>query len=57
MYWYRSLNLLVTEERYRALFYMPPYTFIRNLLYVLVQIANKMGLQKQLFDSVMPSCG
>jgi hypothetical protein len=25
---------------------MPLYTFIRNLLNVLVQIANQMGLQK-----------
>jgi hypothetical protein len=41
-----ALNLLVTEERYWALFYMPPYTFEHNLLNVLVQIANKMGLQK-----------
>jgi hypothetical protein len=37
---------LVTEERYWALFYMPLYTFIHSLLNVLVQIANKMGLQK-----------
>jgi hypothetical protein len=37
---------LVTEERYWALFYMPLYTFIHNLLNVLVQIANKMGIQK-----------
>jgi hypothetical protein len=39
---------LVTEECYRALFYISLYTFIHNLLNVLVQIANKMGLQKNL---------
>jgi hypothetical protein len=43
-----ALNLLVTEERYWALFYMPLYTFIHNLLNVLVQIANKMGFKKKL---------
>jgi hypothetical protein len=43
-----ALNLLVTEERCWALFYMSMYTFIHNLLNVLVQIANKMGLQKNL---------
>jgi hypothetical protein len=42
-----ALNLLVPEERYWALFYMPLYTFLHNLLNVLVQIANKMGLQKK----------
>jgi hypothetical protein len=41
-----ALNLLVTEERYWALFYMPLYTFLHNLLDVLVQIANKTGLRK-----------
>jgi hypothetical protein len=42
---------LVTEERYWTLFYMPLYTFIHNLLNVLVQIANKtnkMGFQKEI---------
>jgi hypothetical protein len=34
--------------RYRALFYTPLYTFLHNLLNVLVQIANKMGTQKSL---------
>jgi hypothetical protein len=34
------LNLLFTEERYWALFYMPLYTFLHNLLNVLVEIAN-----------------
>jgi hypothetical protein len=42
-----ALNPSVTEERYRALFHMPLYTSIHNLLDVLVQIANKMGLQKK----------
>jgi hypothetical protein len=41
------MNLLVTEERYWALFYMPLYTFLHSLLNVLVQIANKMGLQNE----------
>jgi hypothetical protein len=31
---------LVTEERYRALFYMPLYTFIHNLLNVLEQMVK-----------------
>jgi hypothetical protein len=31
-----ALNLLVTEESYWALFYMPLYTFIHNLLNALV---------------------
>jgi hypothetical protein len=39
------LNLFA-EERYLTLFYMPLYTFLHNLLNVLVQIANKMGLGK-----------
>jgi hypothetical protein len=41
-----ALNLLVTKERYWALFYMPMYTFLHKSLNVLVQIADKMGLQK-----------
>jgi hypothetical protein len=41
-----ALSPLVTEERYWALFYMPLCTFIQNLLNVLVQIASKMGVQK-----------
>jgi hypothetical protein len=39
------LNVSVTEKRYWALFYMPLYRFLHNLLHVLVQIANKMWLQ------------
>jgi hypothetical protein len=39
------MNLLVTEERYWALFYMQLYTFLHNLLNVLAQIANNMGLK------------
>jgi hypothetical protein len=34
------------EERYWALFYMPLYTFLHNLLNVPVQTANGIGLQK-----------
>jgi hypothetical protein len=50
-----ALNLLVTEERYWALFYMSMYTFIHSMLNVLVQIANKMGLQKlSLYCSCAP---
>jgi hypothetical protein len=41
-----TLNLLVTEERYWALFYMPLHKLVHNVIIVLVQIANKMGLQK-----------
>jgi hypothetical protein len=41
---------LVTEERYRTPFYMPLYTFIHNLLNVLVQTANTMGLKKSFFS-------
>jgi hypothetical protein len=40
-----ALHLLVTEERYWALFYMPLYTLLHNLLNVLVQIENNMGLE------------
>jgi hypothetical protein len=43
-----ALNLLVTEECYWALLYMPLYTFLHNLLNVLIQIANKMGLQEKI---------
>jgi hypothetical protein len=40
-----ALNLLVTEERYWALFYMPLFTYFYTIFFnVLVQIANKMGL-------------
>jgi hypothetical protein len=38
----------------RALFYMPLYKFLLNLLNVLVQIANKMGLQKKHLSHAMP---
>jgi hypothetical protein len=41
-----TLNLLVTEDCYWALFYMPLYMSLHNLLNVLVQIANKMGFKK-----------
>jgi hypothetical protein len=34
---HKALNLPVTEERYRALFYMSLHTFVHNLLNVLVQ--------------------
>jgi hypothetical protein len=36
-------NLLVKDERYWALFYMPLYTFLHNSLNDVLQIANKMG--------------
>jgi hypothetical protein len=35
------LSLSVTEERYRALFYMPLHTFSHSLHNVLVQTANE----------------
>jgi hypothetical protein len=44
-----ALNLLVTEDCYWALFYTPLQMFSHNLLNVLVQIANKMGLQKMVY--------
>jgi hypothetical protein len=44
----RPWTLLVTEERFWTLFYMPLYTCLHNLLNVLVQSANKMGLRKQI---------
>jgi hypothetical protein len=40
-------KLLVTEKCLWALFYMPLYKFLHNLLNVLVKIANKMGLWKK----------
>jgi hypothetical protein len=40
-----GLEPIVTEERYRTLLYMPLYE-IYSLRNVLVQIANKMGLQQ-----------
>jgi hypothetical protein len=43
-------NPLVTEELYWALFYMPLYTSLQNLLNVPVEIADKMGLQKYSSD-------
>jgi hypothetical protein len=46
-----ALNLLVTEERCWTLFYMPLHTFLHSLLNALVQIANKMELQKNIFFS------
>jgi hypothetical protein len=45
-----ALNLLVTEERYWALFYMPLYTFIHKMLDVLVQLAIKWDYQKKLWE-------
>jgi hypothetical protein len=47
-----ALNLLDTEERYRALFYKPLYTFSHNL-----QIANKIGLKmKQCRVIIVTKC-
>jgi hypothetical protein len=37
------MYLLVTEERYSALFCMLLYTFLLSLLNILIQTANKMG--------------
>jgi hypothetical protein len=42
-----ALNLLVTEESCWALFYMSFYTFLHNLLNILVQNSNTIGLQKK----------
>jgi hypothetical protein len=33
---------------------MPLYTFTQNFLHVLVQIANKMGLQKKMLNLLVP---
>jgi hypothetical protein len=44
-----ALNLLVTEEGYWALFYMPLCKSLHNLLIVLVHIVNKMEWQKILY--------
>jgi hypothetical protein len=41
---HEGVNLLVTEERYRTLFYMPLHKFLHNSLKVLVHIENKIGL-------------
>jgi hypothetical protein len=49
----RSTTCLVTEERYSALFYMPLYKFLHNLLNELVQIANKIELQKENYKDLV----
>jgi hypothetical protein len=51
-----ALGLLVKEERCWALFYMPLYTFLHSLLNVLVQIANKIGLQKKTVYNEQAQC-
>jgi hypothetical protein len=43
---------LVTEDRYRALFYMPLYTFLHHVLNVLVQVANQIGLNEKLHSFI-----
>jgi hypothetical protein len=51
-----ALNLLVTGERYWALFYIRcihVYMFLHSLLNVLVESANKMGLQKRIVCSLL----
>jgi hypothetical protein len=40
-----ALSLLVTEECYCTLLYMPLYTFLYNLLNVLVHNANKIAIK------------
>jgi hypothetical protein len=47
----KALKPLVTEEHYWALFYMSLYKFLYNLLNVLVQVANKMRLQKTVINN------
>jgi hypothetical protein len=39
---------LLTEQCYWALFYKPPLTLSHHLLNVLLQIANKLGLEKKI---------
>jgi hypothetical protein len=46
-----DLKLLVTEERYWALFYMPLYKLLQNFPNALVQNANKTRLQKEFYKS------
>jgi hypothetical protein len=55
-YWALFYMPLVTEECYWALFYMALHTFLHNLLNVLVQIANRMGLQKNIPCTVYMLC-
>jgi hypothetical protein len=40
--------------RYYALSYMSVYTFLHSLVNVLIQIANKIGLQKMIEDCKWP---
>jgi methionyl-tRNA synthetase len=44
---HQAQYLSFTEERHWALFYMTLYKFLHNLLNVLLQIANKIWLQKK----------
>lgn len=57
-----ALNLLLRDESYSTHVYMPLYAFIRNLLNVLMQIANKKGLQTNIykvrvFSKAIVTCG
>jgi hypothetical protein len=47
-----ALNLIVIEGRKRALFYIPLFKFSDNLLKVLVQITNEIGLQKNVLMKI-----
>jgi hypothetical protein len=44
----QALNLLVTDELLSTLLYEIAYVFLHNLLNVLVQMANKVGLQQKI---------
>jgi hypothetical protein len=48
-----TLNLSVIEKRYWALFSMPLCTFLHNLLNVLIEIASKMALQRNLTPTLV----
>jgi hypothetical protein len=47
LYWAPFYMPLLTTELYWALFYMPQHKLLLNLMIVLVQIVNKMGLKEK----------
>jgi hypothetical protein len=46
------LVLMCYSRALLSLFYMPLYKFLHNLQDILVHVANKIGLQKILFDYI-----
>jgi hypothetical protein len=51
-----ALNLSVTEERYWAPFYMPLYTFLHNLLNVVVKNLRGLTQRVNYTDRVTATC-